>query len=128
MNGRPGLTDGRLRLAIPNKGRLAEPAIALLREAGYRFEADDRRLFASADIVVHSAAAVSFEQALDSAVEVNLLGPVRVAELLRKEGSSAHLIAVSTASEPPLVKNTRLRSPGASAAIRAASLMAGGWA
>ena len=46
MNGRPGLSDGRLRLAIPNKGRLAEPAIALLREAGYQFEADDRRLFA----------------------------------------------------------------------------------
>jgi ATP phosphoribosyltransferase len=46
VNGRPGLTDGRLRLAIPNKGRLAEPAIALLREAGYQFEADDRRLFA----------------------------------------------------------------------------------
>ena len=43
---RPGLTHGRLRLAIPNKGRLAEPAIVLLREAGYEFEADDRRLFA----------------------------------------------------------------------------------
>jgi len=46
MSVRPGLTDRRLRLAIPNKGRLAEPAIALLREAGYQFEADDRRLFA----------------------------------------------------------------------------------
>ncbi len=46
MSVRPALTDGRLRLAIPNKGRLAEPAIALLREAGYLFEADDRRLFA----------------------------------------------------------------------------------
>src|SRR6202011_4807707 len=46
MSVRPGLTDGRLRLAIPNKGRLAEPAIALLREAGYLFEADERRLFA----------------------------------------------------------------------------------
>jgi ATP phosphoribosyltransferase len=41
-----GLVDGRLRLAVPNKGRLAEPAVTLLREAGYRFEADDRRLFA----------------------------------------------------------------------------------
>src|SRR3979411_859069 len=46
MNVRPGLIDGRLRLAIPNKGRLAEPAVVLLREAGYQFEADDRRLFA----------------------------------------------------------------------------------
>ena len=41
-----GLIDGRLRLAVPNKGRLAEPAVTLLKEAGYRFEADDRRLFA----------------------------------------------------------------------------------
>jgi ATP phosphoribosyltransferase len=40
------LVDGRLRLALPNKGRLAEPAVTLLKEAGYRFEADDRRLFA----------------------------------------------------------------------------------
>jgi ATP phosphoribosyltransferase len=38
--------DGRIRLALPNKGRLAEPAVALLREAGYGFETDDRRLFA----------------------------------------------------------------------------------
>jgi hypothetical protein len=36
--------------------------------------------------------------------------------------------AVSTASEPPEVKNTRLRSPGASSAIRVASSMAGGCA
>lgn len=40
------LEDSRLRLAVPNKGRLAGPAVTLLREAGYRFEADDRRLFA----------------------------------------------------------------------------------
>lgn len=37
---------GRIRLALPNKGRLAEPAVALLRDAGYQFETDDRRLFA----------------------------------------------------------------------------------
>ena len=36
--------------------------------------------------------------------------------------------ADSTASEPPDVKNTRLRSPGASAAIRAASSTAIGCA
>src|SRR5207253_11066533 len=58
---------------------------------------EDRRLFASAEVVVHSAAAVSFDSPVDTAVEVNLLGPVRVAELLRTEGSGAHLVAVSTA-------------------------------
>ena len=37
--------DGRIRLALPNKGRLAEPAMALVREAGFVFEEDNRRLF-----------------------------------------------------------------------------------
>ena len=36
--------------------------------------------------------------------------------------------ADSTASEPPEVKNTRLRSPGVSPAIRSASSIAVGWA
>ena len=36
--------------------------------------------------------------------------------------------ADSTASDPPVVKNTRLRSPGASSASRAASSIAGGCA
>ena len=39
--------DGRLRLAVPNKGRLCQPASDLLEEAGVSFEADERRLFAS---------------------------------------------------------------------------------
>jgi fatty acyl-CoA reductase len=64
---------------------------------GLGLDDEDRRLFASADVVAHSAAAVSFDSPLDTAVEVNLLGPVRVAEVLREEGSAAHLIAVSTA-------------------------------
>src|SRR5439155_8244347 len=45
----------------------------------------------------HSAAAVSFDSPLDGAVEVNLLGPVRVAATLQRAGSRAHLVAVSTA-------------------------------
>src|SRR5580693_7910458 len=38
-----------------------------------------RRLLSECDVVVHSAASVSFDSPLDSAVEVNLLGPSRVA-------------------------------------------------
>ena len=56
-----------------------------------------RELLASCDMVIHSAAAVSFDSPLDLAVEVNLLGPTRVAQALQAVGSSAHLIAVSTA-------------------------------
>jgi ATP phosphoribosyltransferase len=36
----------RLRLAIPNKGRLVEPTLALLRDAGLIFEEHDRSLVA----------------------------------------------------------------------------------
>jgi ATP phosphoribosyltransferase len=36
----------RLRLAVPNKGRLVEPTVALLRDAGLVFEEHDRALVA----------------------------------------------------------------------------------
>jgi fatty acyl-CoA reductase len=56
-----------------------------------------RAALAACDVVIHSAASVSFDSPLDSAVEVNLLGASRVATALREAGSTAHLIAVSTA-------------------------------
>jgi len=61
-----------------------------------------RDALARADIVVHSAAAVSFDSPIDAAVEVNLLGPARVATALRqasagRAGPEPYLIAVSTA-------------------------------
>lgn len=56
----------------------------------------DRTVFASCDVVIHSAATVSFDSPLDSAVEINLLGPTRIAQLLHDLGSHAHLVAVST--------------------------------
>jgi HAD superfamily hydrolase (TIGR01490 family) len=57
----------------------------------------DRAALAEVDVVIHSAAAVSFDSPLDAAVAVNLLGPTRVAQALTAVGSSAHLVAVSTA-------------------------------
>ena len=56
----------------------------------------DRALFASVDIVIHSAAAVAFDSPLDSAVEINLMGPVRIAQTLNDLGITPHLVAVST--------------------------------
>jgi alcohol-forming fatty acyl-CoA reductase len=56
----------------------------------------DAAIFASCDTVIHSAAAVSFDSPLDSAVEVNLLGPVRIAQTLQALGVSPHVVAVST--------------------------------
>ena len=57
---------------------------------------EGRAALGSCDTVIHSAAAVSFDSPLDSAVEVNLLGPIRIAETLQAIGSTAHLVAVST--------------------------------
>jgi fatty acyl-CoA reductase len=58
--------------------------------------AEDQAVLASCDIVIHSAAAVSFDSPLDAAVEVNLLGPTRIATLLGDLGVAPHLVAVST--------------------------------
>ncbi len=61
-----------------------------------------RAAFASCTTVIHSAARVSFDSPLDAAVEVNLVGPLRVLEAVRDAGAAAgrppaHLITVSTA-------------------------------
>ncbi|MEK7422737.1 MAG: HAD-IB family phosphatase [Actinomycetota bacterium] len=56
----------------------------------------DRAVFATCDIVIHSAAAVAFDSPLDSAVEINLLGPTRVADTLNALGVTPHLVSVST--------------------------------
>ncbi|MHB1988975.1 MAG: HAD-IB family phosphatase [Acidimicrobiales bacterium] len=61
-----------------------------------------RSVLASCDIVIHSAATVSFDAPLDGAIEVNLLGPSRVAEVMRavnehSDRPLAYLVAVSTA-------------------------------
>ena len=74
---------------------------------GLALDDTGRTTLGSCDIVIHAAAAVTFDAPLDGAVEVNLLGPLRVAETLkalagvRASGNEAlqlpHLIAVSTA-------------------------------
>ncbi|MEJ7585228.1 MAG: HAD-IB family hydrolase, partial [Acidimicrobiales bacterium] len=55
-----------------------------------------RRALAGSDIVIHSAATVSFDSPLDGAVEVNLLGPTRIATTLGQLGVAPHLVSVST--------------------------------
>ncbi len=56
----------------------------------------DRAIWATADVIIHSAATVSFDSPLDRAVEINLLGPTRIAELCHELGVTPHLVAVST--------------------------------
>ncbi len=70
---------------------------------GLNLSDQDRRLLSECDVVIHSAASVSFDSPLDQAVEVNLCGPRRVAEALigaRKEFETTkqtYFIAISTA-------------------------------
>jgi HAD superfamily hydrolase (TIGR01490 family) len=66
-----------------------------------------RSILASCDTVIHSAATVSFDAPLDTAVEVNLLGPSRVAAAIEVAAGDraskhpgrppTHLVTVSTA-------------------------------
>jgi alcohol-forming fatty acyl-CoA reductase len=74
---------------------------------GLGLDEDGRAVLAAADVVVHSAAAVAFDAAFDTAVEVNLLGPSRVASAIESvaelratehtDRSPTHMISVSTA-------------------------------
>jgi HAD superfamily hydrolase (TIGR01490 family) len=64
---------------------------------GLGLDVAGRQALAEADVVIHSAATVSFDAPLTQAVEINLLGPSRVAAAVAETGSKAHLIAVSTA-------------------------------
>jgi HAD superfamily hydrolase (TIGR01490 family) len=61
---------------------------------GLGLDDEGRALLHSCHVVVHSAATVSFDSPLDGAVEINLLGPSRVAAAL---APGTHLVAVSTA-------------------------------
>ncbi|MCA1691792.1 MAG: SDR family oxidoreductase [Actinobacteria bacterium] len=54
-------------------------------------------LFTACHTVLHSAAQVSFDAPIDQAVETNLLGPVRVLEVLNQAGVTPHVVTVSTA-------------------------------
>ncbi len=69
---------------------------------GLGLDEEDGKILAGCDIFIHSAASVSFDSPLDSAVNVNLLGPVRVADTLtslckKHKTPLPHLVAVSTA-------------------------------
>ncbi|MGC8464691.1 MAG: HAD-IB family hydrolase [Acidimicrobiales bacterium] len=68
---------------------------------GLGLDAEGFRRLGECDVAIHSAATVSFDAPIDSAVEVNLLGPSRVAttyrEACEQAGRIGHLVCVSTA-------------------------------
>jgi alcohol-forming fatty acyl-CoA reductase len=64
---------------------------------GLGLDDDGREALRKAGVVIHSAATVSFDAPLTQAVEINLLGPSRVAAAMTDTQSGGHLISVSTA-------------------------------
>jgi fatty acyl-CoA reductase len=91
-----------LRAALGNDGfeemahRRVHAVPADISVDGFGLDDEGRALLASCDIVVHSAAAVSFDEPLDRAAEVNLMGPVRLVRALQDLGVTPHVVSVST--------------------------------
>ncbi len=63
---------------------------------GLALDDDGRAALSSCEVVIHCAATVSFDSPLDSAVEVNLLGPTRIVQTLAALDVTPHLVSVST--------------------------------
>ncbi len=63
---------------------------------GLGLDDNGRAMLTGCDIVIHSAATVSFDSEFDHAVEVNLLGPLRIAETLHDLNVRPHFVGVST--------------------------------
>ncbi|HEY1445828.1 MAG TPA: HAD-IB family phosphatase [Acidimicrobiales bacterium] len=78
-------------------GRRVRAVAGDVGQDGLGLDDEGRAALAAADVVVHSAATVSFDAPLTQAVEINLLGPSRVAAAIADCASLGHLIAVSTA-------------------------------
>jgi len=64
---------------------------------GLGCDTEARDLLAGCDTVIHAAAAVAFDNPFDLAIETNLLGPIRLVELLADIGTTPHLVSISTA-------------------------------
>ncbi len=97
--------------------KLAEAKLAVLEldlgRDGLGLSDAAREQMRACDIVIHSAAAVEFDNPADLSAQTNLLGAARLVEALRASGARPHLVHISTAyvggmlrglvrEEPPL--------------------------
>jgi alcohol-forming fatty acyl-CoA reductase len=92
--------------------KLAVVEIDLGRD-GLGLSDESRQRLRECDVVIHSAAAVEFDNPADLSAQTNLLGAARLVEALRASGARPHLVHISTAfvggmlrglvrEEPPL--------------------------
>jgi ATP phosphoribosyltransferase len=102
----------RLRLAVPNKGRLVEPTLALLHDAGLVFEEHDRSLVARVQnhpldiLFVRTGDVIEFVG--DGVAEVGITGIDLLAEtgaelpVLRELGYGRCRLAAAVSADSPL--------------------------
>ncbi|HEV3406689.1 MAG TPA: SDR family oxidoreductase, partial [Candidatus Dormibacteraeota bacterium] len=103
---------GEERFAALAREKLAVVEIDLGRD-GLGLSEESREQLRASDVVIHSAAAVEFDNPADLSAQTNLLGAARLVEALRATGARPHLVHISTAyvggmlrgrvrEEPPL--------------------------
>jgi alcohol-forming fatty acyl-CoA reductase len=85
--------DGFTRLTSE---KLAVLELDLGRD-GLGMSEEARRQLVECDIVIHSAAAVEFDNPADVSAQTNLLGAARLVDAVRESGGRPHLVHVSTA-------------------------------
>jgi HAD superfamily hydrolase (TIGR01490 family) len=78
------------------KEKLAVVEIDLGRD-GLGLSDSGREQLRACDIVIHSAAAVEFDNPADLSAQTNLLGAARMVQALQESGGRPHLVHVSTA-------------------------------
>ncbi|HUZ85884.1 MAG TPA: HAD-IB family hydrolase [Candidatus Baltobacterales bacterium] len=78
------------------KAKLAVVEIDLGRD-GLGLSDRGREQLRSCDVVIHSAAAVEFDNPADLSAQTNLLGAARMVEALKATGALPHLVHISTA-------------------------------
>ncbi len=94
------------------RAKLAVVEIDLGRD-GLGLSDESRARLRACDVVIHSAAAVEFDNPADLSAQTNLLGAARLVETLAASGARPHLVHISTAyvggmlrglvrEEPPL--------------------------
>lgn len=85
-----------------------------LREEMLGLSGPDVTSLAQADLVLHAAASVSFDAAVDEAFETNLVGPMRLLDALASSGANPRrIVHVSTAYVAGLVKGHVPEAPWA---------------
>jgi HAD superfamily hydrolase (TIGR01490 family) len=87
---------GEAKFASLVKDKLAVIEIDLGRD-GLGLTDEGRAQLRSCDIVIHSAAAVEFDNPVDLSAQTNLLGAARLVEALKASGAKPHLVHISTA-------------------------------